>query len=37
MEVDGALKDQASYYLTSYDKIMTGISTEGNIIMEALQ
>ena len=37
MEMDGALKDQASYYLTTYDKILTSISSEGNTIMEALQ
>ena len=36
MEMDGAMKDQVSYYLTTYDKILTGISSEGNTIMEAL-
>lgn len=37
MEMDGSLKDQASYYLHSYDKILQGISAQGNTIMEALK
>lgn len=34
--MDGCLKDQASYYVKSYDEIRTGVSLKGNDIMEAL-
>ena len=35
-EVDGVLKDQASYYVRSYDEILKLVSKKGNVIMEAL-
>ena len=35
-EVDGVLKDQASYYVNSYDDILESVSKQGNVIMEAL-
>ena len=36
MEIDGVLKDQASYYIASYEDIKRGISEKGNVIMENL-
>ena len=36
MEIDGVLKNQASYYIQSYDDIKEGISEKGNLIMKEL-
>ena len=35
-EMDGCLKDQATYYIDSYDEITSAISKQGNTIMQKL-